>query len=65
MFHFTPISAVKSHECNVCRVFVSQERLCVIHVCMAPHMYDWLNTEDADMEKELVSCDVTTEVWMK
>ena len=44
---------------DFCEVILHQH-FCIWH--MAPNLHDWLNAKDADMEKILSSCEVTTDV---
>ena len=62
--HFTSTLVVTSRESNACFVFALQayHAPCVRE---SPHPPDQLNAKDADMEKVLHSCDVTTEVLAK
>ncbi len=53
--------AETSSESNACSVFVS----CPTHFRMSPHLCDQLDAKDEDIEKALISCDVTTKAQMK
>ncbi len=37
----------------------------VLPVCVSPHAHDQLNTKDADMEKALLSYDITIKVLVR
>ena len=49
-----------SHESNACSVFVLQAYLRAFRVHVSPCAREWLNEKDANMEKALLSCDITT-----
>ena len=57
---FTSILVVMSHESNANCVFASQGCLRATCVCVSPRHLDQLNAKDADMEKALLSCDIST-----
>ena len=59
--YFTSILVVTSHENNTCSLFASQTCLPCTHVIQGGQ-FDLLNAKDADTEKALLSCDVTTKV---
>ncbi len=56
---------VMSRESNAWSLFVSQECLHPSFVCVGPRQYNLLNTKDADMDKALLSLDITTKVLIK
>ncbi len=60
--HFITILVVTSHENNACSVFALEACLHTTRVRMD---VDPLKAKDADMEKALLSHDVTTKVLVK
>ena len=52
-------------KCDICiGVFTSYFKINRVYVCVSPHTQDQLSAKDADMEKELLSCYITTKVPM-
>ena len=71
VLHFTYSFVVTSHETNACSRLVSQVCLCIVHDRLTPRLINRQNvvTRDIektqDMEKVLVSYDITTDVRIK
>ncbi len=64
--HFTQhTSAVMSHESNTCSVFPLQVCLCCCIYIGPMLVMRSAKCKDADMEKFLLSCDITTEAYVK
>ena len=61
---FTSSLIVMSHESNTF-MFVLHKCLHATCICVDQGTRDQLNTTDVDMEKALLSCDVTTKVLVK
>ncbi len=63
--HFTSTLTVTPCENNACSVLASQGYLHTSNVCMSPRECDQLGAKDAEVEKALLSCDVTIKVLVK
>ena len=59
-FHFTTTVVVMSHESNTCSVFVLQASPQATCIQVGPRSCHQPDAKEADMEKPLLSCDVTT-----
>ena len=65
MLHFTNTYIVTSHKNNAYFAFALQVFLHASHVHIDPNPHGQLNSKDIDMEKALLSYDVTSEVLVK
>ncbi len=60
--NFTTILVATSCKSDAFSVFVLQACLRATCVCVGPSLHDQLNAKDTDMEKVLLSCDITTKM---